>query len=151
MKAEQELTNELLATNNATNSEDLEVGTIVIIKPNIRGIGLRPAVVIKKNNDLYNIEYVYPDEHTLKPIQDVTIDKLRPTIYSYKNPATQGNKKNELLNRLQSIIDGDDGDIAARAYKKGGSRKSKRHKYRHHKKTNRRRKSRRYKKSIHRY
>jgi len=33
----------------------------------------------------------------------------------------------------------------------GGSRKSKRHKYRHHKKTNRRRKSRRYKKSIHRY
>ena len=150
MKAEEELTNELLATND-TNSEDLEVGTIVVINPIIRGMGLRPAVVIKKNNDLYNIEYVYPDEYTLKPIQNVMRDKLRPTKYSYKNPAAQGNKKNDLLNSLQSMIDGDDGDIPARAYKKGGSRKSKRHKSRHHKKTNRRRKSRRYKKSIHRY
>ena len=137
----------MLATNNATNSEDLEVGTIVVIKPNISGIGLRPAVVINKNNDLYNIEYVYPDINTLKPIQDVTRDKLRPTIYSYKNLATQGNIKNELLNRLQTIIDGDDGDIAATAYKKGGSRKSKRRKSRYHKKTNRRRKSNRRKHS----
>ena len=51
MEVEEELTNELLATNNAMNSEDLAVGTIVVIKPNIRGMGFRPAVVINKNID----------------------------------------------------------------------------------------------------
>lgn len=131
----EELTNDLLDTNNNWNNADLTIGTIVVIKP--KNKGRRPAVVVGKNDALYNIEYLHTDEHRRIPIENVSRDKLRATIYTITTT--------NILQKLQRMINSDDGDIPQGTYK-GGTHKSKRHKSRHHKKTNhRRRKSNRRK------